>query len=46
MLRFIMFLSILATEKVIEAWPPYVTDTCGVTDWPHPYILGVARPFE
>ena len=36
----------LGNGKVIEAWPPYVTDTCGVTDWPHPYILGVARPFE
>lgn len=36
----------LGNGKVIEAWPPYVTDYYGVTDYPHTKILGVARPFE
>ncbi|MBR6171627.1 MAG: C40 family peptidase [Eubacterium sp.] len=36
----------LGNGKVIESWPPRVTDRNGVASNPHPYILGVARPFE
>lgn len=36
----------LGNGKVIESWPPAVTDKYGVTDEPHTAIYGVARPFE
>ena len=36
----------LGGGRVIESWPPRVTDKYGVASNPHPYILGVARPFE
>ena len=35
----------LGNGRVIEAWPPAVTDSYGVASWPHPYIYGVTRPF-
>ena len=35
----------LGNGKVVEAWPPYVTDSYGVTAPPHPYVYGVTRPF-
>ncbi len=36
----------LGDGKVIESWPPAVTDKYGVSSYPHKYIYGVARPFE
>ena len=36
----------LGDGKVIESWPPAVTDQYSVTSYPHTLILGVARPFE
>ena len=36
----------LGDGKVIESWPPAVTDKYGVSSYPHRYIYGVARPFE
>ena len=36
----------LGDGKVIESWPPAVTDKYRVTDEPHTAIYGVARPFE
>ena len=36
----------LGDGKVIESWPPAVTDKYGVTSSPHTTVYGVARPFE
>ena len=36
----------LGDGKVIESWPPAVTDKYGVRSDPHTTIYGVARPFE
>ena len=35
----------LGNGKVIEAWPPKVSDYYDVAGSPHEYIYGVARPF-
>ncbi len=36
----------LGDGKVIESWPPAVTDKYKVTEAPHTTVYGVARPFE
>lgn len=36
----------LGNGRVIESWPPAVTDKYGVTSYPHTIIYGVTRPFE
>ena len=36
----------LGDGKVIESWPPEVTDKYTVTQNPHTTVYGVARPFE
>ncbi len=35
----------LGNGRVIESWPPRVTDKYGITSSPHPYIYGATRPF-
>ncbi len=35
----------LGNGRVIESWPPRVTDKYSVAGGPHPYIYGATRPF-
>ena len=36
----------LGNNRVIESWPPAVTDRYSLSSYPHTSIYGVARPFE
>ena len=36
----------LGDDKVIESWPPAVTDKYGITSKPHTSVYAVTRPFE
>ena len=36
----------LGDNKVIESWPPAVTDKYGITSKPHTSVYAVTRPFE